>query len=91
MSIRYSRMFDVPVFTRHQDGVVTIEWPDPPSAAYPVAGEVIQGWVDFYNSRRARDEAIILATIEWGGHPCLDPVTGPDFDEIIVLAERRKL
>jgi hypothetical protein len=58
-----------PVITRHDDGRLTVEWPDPPrpfydvALFYDVAHDVIQQWVNDLNERRARDEAIIRATM----------------------------
>ena len=51
-----------PIVTRHDDGRLTVEWPDPPRPSYEVSHEVIQMFVDAFNDRRARDEAVIQQT-----------------------------
>ena len=74
-----------PTLTRHADGRVTVEWPDPPRRSYEVAHEVIQGWVDTINARRARDEAIIDYTAKRLLGHCAVPRV--DIDAIIAAAD----
>lgn len=53
---------DEPTLTRHDDGTLTVAWPDPPRRTYEVAHEALQSLVDDYNEvvlelRRHRDIA----------------------------------
>ena len=38
-----------PTLTRHNDGSITAEWPDPPRPSYEVAHEVLVEYVDQLN------------------------------------------
>ena len=76
-----------PIITRHEDGRVSVEWPDPARPFYPVSHDLIQMFVDIHNDQRARDERIIDAALDWDSW---DPTySGPpaEYDRIIAAAE----
>jgi len=78
-----------PTVTRHADGHLTIQWPDPPRPWYKFSHQLIQEWVDTYNARLERDHEIVDAALnwaDWDGYP--QPT--PDYEAIIAAVDQRQ-
>lgn len=58
-------MPDQPTLTSHNDGSITVEWPDPQAHEYPVSSDYLQGMIDNHNQHLVRIKQLEADVAYW--------------------------